>query len=226
MENVRGCHSIGSVQTAVAAATTKARTPAAIVTAIAKERAAIVADSTPPAAHDSQKRAAIGAAIAKKRALIVTRERAQKHPIGLGPPTAVAASKLKPTPPAGPPPAHLQTAGTVAASMTASEAAGDVRLMQWMNPPESGALTYASGASEEQRKENKKAMEERRDILVAAIEEHDDYMIAMLSVDCSKRGVKVCIPIPMVMEDRSCGKTIEQDKRYVRKHVQWLNPQK
>ena len=107
--------------------------------------------------------------------------------------------------------------------MTASETAGDVRLMQWMNPPESGALTYESGASEEQRKENKNAMEERRDILVAAIEEHDDYMIAMLSVDCSKRGVKVCIPTPMVMEDRSCGNTIEQDKRYVRKRVQWLN---
>ena len=66
-------------------------------------------------------------------------------------------------------------------------------------------------------------MEVRRDILVAAIEEHVVYMIAMLSQDCSKRGVKVCIPTPMVMEDRSCGKTIEQDKRDVRKRVQWLN---
>ena len=93
----------------------------------------------------------------------------------------------------------------------------------WMSPPESGASTYASGASEEQRKDNKKAVEERRDILVAAIEEHDGYMIAMLRVDCSTRGVKVCIPTPMVMEDCSCGKTIEQDKRHVHKRVQWLN---
>ena len=86
-----------------------------------------------------------------------------------------------------------------------------------MNPPDSGAFTHESGASDEQHKEKTKAMEERRDILVAAIEEHDDYMISVLSLDRSKRGVKVCIPTPMVMEDRICGKTIEQNKRHVRK---------
>ena len=155
MENVSGSSwtavqtavAIGSVQTAVAAATTKARTPCGTQ----------------------------------------LRRQLRKHQIGWVPSTA------------------------------------DKRLMQWMDPQESGALTNASGASEEQRKENKKAMEERRDMLVAAIEEHDNYMIAMLSLDSSKRGVKVCIPTPMVMEDRSCGKTIEQDKRYVRKRVQSLN---
>ena len=60
--------------------------------------------------------------------------------------------------------------------------------MQWMNPPESGACTYESCASEEQRKENEKAMEERRDILVAAIEEHDDYQQLMNSENVSPLG--------------------------------------
>ena len=65
-------------------------------------------------------------------------------------------------------------------------------------------------------KKTRKPWKNGDDILVAAIEEHDDYMIAMLSLDCSKRGARVCIPTPMVMEDCSCGKTMEQDKRYVR----------
>ena len=95
---------IGSVQTAAAAATTKARPQLLAATAKArpqlrqqlrKERAAIVADSTPPAAHDSQKRPAIVAAIAKS-----------DRSCGGEP----ASKRLKPTPPAGPPPAHLTDA--------------------------------------------------------------------------------------------------------------------
>ena len=60
-------------------------------------------------------------------------------------------------------------------------------------------------------------MEDRRDILVAAIGAHDQFCIYPHS--------QVSIPSPMVMGDRSCGSIIEEAKGTVHKRVKWLNKQ-
>ena len=176
-------HPIGSVPTAVAAAKTQARTPAAIVAAIATKRAAIVTDAP--------------------------NERSQPSLPMNASPTAVAAAG--------------------AASGTASETAGDAVVMKWASPSESGAL---KNGTEKQRKTNKKMMEQRHDSLVAAIAAHDRECL-MRGILVDTRNGQVCIPSPMVMGDRSCGRTIDQQqpmviqeaKRIVHKRVQWLSKQ-
>ena len=65
-------------------------------------------------------------------------------------------------------------------------------------------------------------MEERRDILVAAIDAHDRAIVALLAHDPSESGSQVRIPTP---GDRSCGRTTQEAERNVHKRVRWLNEQ-
>ena len=91
--------------------------------------------------------------------------------------------------------------------------------MKWLSPSESGALKNESA---NQRKHDKKMMEERRDVLVAAIDEHDGATVALLAHDPRESYSQVRIPTP---GDRSCGGILQETKRNVHKRVRWLNKQ-